>query len=70
MYLSVDGCVRALKLGFKFNLASLVVLAIVVLSSWEGLVISSGGYMWVLWNSVLLLLGLGWLILSGRKIVG
>ncbi|MCO7557853.1 oligosaccharide flippase family protein [Metapseudomonas otitidis] len=58
------------SLVFKFNLASLVVLAIVVLSSWEGLVISSGGYMWVLWNSVLLLLGLGWLILSGRKIVG
>lgn len=58
------------SLVLKFNLISLVALAVVVMSSWEGLVISSGGYMWVLWNSVLLLLGLGWLILSGRKIVG
>lgn len=58
------------RLVLRFNLISLVMLVIVVLFSWDDLAISSGGYMWVFWNSILLLLGGGWFILSGRKIVG
>lgn len=70
------GCIYQLMIAagrsslvLRFNLTALVMLVVGVLLSWDDLVLSSGGYIWIFWNSVLLALGGGWVILSGRKIV-